>query len=90
MTPDIIEIQPFRSGWHVRGAEAEPALPFFAGPAAVEHAIEYAWEHTKHRTGEIRLLARNGEVIMAMPFGKKRQRSALNRSMKSRDRRSAP
>ena len=86
MTPHIIEIQPFRSGWHVRGAEAE-STPFFAGPAAVEHAIEYAWANTHRHTGEIRLLARNGEVIMAMPFGKKRQRRVRDGPKKSRDRR---
>ena len=84
MNPRIIEILPFRSGWRVRGAEADPALLFLAGPSAVEHAIEYAWSSTRHGTGEIRLLALNGEVIMAMPFGEKRQRLRPNRSMKSR------
>jgi len=71
MISHIIEIQPFCSGWQVRGVEAEPSLPFFTGPTAIEHAIDYAWESTKYRAVEIRLLARNGEIISAMPFGER-------------------
>jgi hypothetical protein len=73
LTPQLIEIQRFRSGWQFRGAEAGHT-PFFTGLSAVEHAIDYAWESIKDRFGEIRLLARNGEVIMAVPFGEKRPR----------------
>ena len=69
MISQIIEIQPFCSGWQVRGVEAESSLPFFTGPSAIEHAIDYAWERTRHRAGEIRLLARNGEIISALSFG---------------------
>jgi len=68
MVAQIIEIQPFCSGWQVRGVEAESSLPFFTGPSAIEHAIDYAWECTRHCAGEIRLLARNGEIISAMSF----------------------
>ena len=67
MTGQIIEIQPFHSGWQVRGVEV--SLPFFTGPSAIEHAIDYALEGTRHHTGEIRLLARTGEIIAATPFG---------------------
>ena len=69
MTAQVIEIQPFHSGWQVRGVEAAANLPFFTGPSAIEPAIDYAWEGTRHRAGEIRLLARGGEIITAMPFG---------------------
>ena len=68
MSAQIIEIQPFHSGWQVRGVEAAPSLPFFTGPSAIEHAIDYAWERTSYGPGEIRLLARNGEVITALAF----------------------
>ena len=64
MTAQIIEIQPFHSGWQVRGVAAN--LSFFTGPSAIEHAIDYAWKYTRHRPGEIRLLARNGEIITAI------------------------
>ena len=70
MTAQIIEIQPFHSGWQVRGVEAAASFPFFTGPCAVEHAIDYAWEGIAQRTGEIRLLARNGKIISAMAFEK--------------------
>ena len=88
MTPRIIEIQPFRSGWQVRGAGAATTPPFFTGPSAIEHAIDYAWERAQNRIGEIRLLARNGEIIMALPFGDKQQRPPSTSSVKLRDRRS--
>ena len=70
MTAQIIEIQPFHAGWQVRGVAAN--LPFFTGPSAIEHAIDYARGGTRHRTGEIRLLGRNGEIITAMPIGESR------------------
>jgi hypothetical protein len=73
MTAQIIEIQPFHSGWQVRGVEAAASLPFFTGPSAVEHAIDYAWEGTGKRDGEIRLLARNGDIISAIAFEKRRR-----------------
>ena len=69
MTPQIIEIQPFRFGWQVRGATAAPTPPFFTGSSAFEHAIAYAQERARRGVGEIRILARTGEVIMKMPFG---------------------
>ena len=72
MTAQIIEIQPFHSGWQVRGVEAAASLSFFPGPSAIEHAIDYARGGTRHRTGEIRLLGRNGEIITAMPIGESR------------------
>ena len=72
MNAQIIEIQPFHSGWQVRGVEAAASLSFFTGPSAIEHAIDYARGGTRHRTGEIRLLGRNGEIITAMPIGKSR------------------
>ena len=78
MISHIIEIQPFCSGWQVRGVEAELSFPFFTGPSAIVHAIDYAWECTRHRAGEIRLLARNGEIISAMPFGE--QHPAMKRA----------
>jgi hypothetical protein len=72
MIAQIIEIQPFHSGWQVRGVEATATVPFFTGSSAIEHAIDYAREGTRHCTGEIRLLARNGEFVTAMPFGESR------------------
>jgi hypothetical protein len=69
MTPQIIEIQPFRFGWQVRGVTATPTPPFFTGSSAFEHAIAYAQERTRRGVGEIRILTRTGEVIMKMPFG---------------------
>jgi hypothetical protein len=69
MTPEIIEIRPFRIGWQVRGAAAGPTPSFFTGSSAFEHAIAYAQERTRSGVGEIRILARTGEVIMKMPFG---------------------
>ena len=65
----IIEIQLVCSGWQVRGVEGEARGPFFTGPAAIEHAIDDAREGTRHGAGDIRLLARNGEIIAAIPFG---------------------
>jgi hypothetical protein len=50
----------------VRGVEGAASLSFFTGPSAIEHAIDYAREGTRHRTGGIRLLGRNGEIITAM------------------------
>jgi hypothetical protein len=69
LTPQTIEIQPFRFGWQVRGTTAGPTPPFFTGSSAFEHAIAYAQERTRAGVGEIRILARTGEVIMRMPFG---------------------
>ena len=71
MTTQIIEIQPFHSGWQVRGAEVAVSFPFFTGPRAVEHAIDYACESIVQRGAEIRLLARDGQVISAMAFEKR-------------------
>jgi hypothetical protein len=73
MTPQIIEIQPLSSGWQVREAPASRNPPFFTGLFAFEHAIAFAWEKAAFRVGEIRVLARTGEVITTMPFGKTRQ-----------------
>ena len=87
MTSRIIEIQPVHSGWQVRGAEATSTPPYFTGPSAIEHAIEYAWERSRQRSGEIRLLARNGEVITAMPFGPAQTDPAFVNAVKLRDRR---
>ncbi|MBA3960677.1 MAG: hypothetical protein H0X40_02090 [Chthoniobacterales bacterium] len=87
MTSRIIEIQPVHSGWQVRGADAASAPPYFTGPSAIEHAIEFAWERACQRTGEIRLLARSGEVITAMPFGPTQNSPAFVNPVKLRDRR---
>jgi len=73
MTLQIIEIQPFRFGWQVRGATAVSTPPFFTGSSAFEHAIAYAQEKTKPGRGEIRVLTRTGEVIMRMPFGRRKR-----------------
>jgi len=78
MTPQIIEIQPFRLGWQVRGATGAPTPPFFTGSSAFEHAIAYARERKRHGVSEIRVLTRTGEVIMRMPFGA-RQRHVSHR-----------
>jgi len=78
MTPQIIEIQPFRLGWQVRGATAGPTPPFFTGSSAFEHAIAYAREKKRPGVREIRVLTRTGEVIMRMPFGT-RQRHVSHR-----------
>ena len=86
MTLQIIEIQRLSSGWQVRGPAAAATPPFFTGPSAFEHAIAYARESTRARTGEIRVLARSGEVITAMPLGGTRR--ASHRDLKLRDRRS--
>jgi len=64
----IIEIQPFRFGWQVRGATATSTPPFFTGSSAFEHAMAYAREETKSGIGEICVLTRTGEVIMRMHF----------------------
>ncbi len=66
---DLLFRRPHRQKLRQQFVEAEPSLPFFTGPSAIEHAIDYAWECTRYRAGEIRLLARNGEIISAMPFG---------------------
>jgi len=71
VTTQIIEIQPIHSGWQVRGAEAAVSFPFFTGPRAIEHAIDYAWESLAQPGAEIRLLARKGQVIGAMAFEKR-------------------
>lgn len=71
LTPQIIEIQPFHSGWQVRGIGVGGSFPFFTGPRAVEHAIEHACENVAQRGAEIRLLARNGQILSAMGFAKK-------------------
>ena len=77
---NIIEIQPFRSGWQVRSGRGKPP-PFFTGACAVEHAIDYALERAEQSQGsEVRLLARNGEVITTIVKGAG--------SVKLRDRRS--
>ena len=47
------------------------SFPFFTGPRAVEHAIEYACESVAQRGAEIRLLARDGQIVSAMGFAKK-------------------
>ena len=73
VTTQIIEIQPIHSGWQVRGAEAAASFPFFTGPRAVEHAIDYAWESIAQRGAEIRLLARDGQIVSAMAFEKRRE-----------------
>ncbi len=46
-------------------------FPFFTGPRAVEHAIEHACENIAQRGAEIRLLARNGQILSSMGFAKK-------------------
>jgi hypothetical protein len=71
MIAQIIEIQPFHSGWQVRGVKAAASLSFFTGPSAIEHAIEYARGGTRHPS-EIRLLGRNGEIITALPIEESR------------------
>ena len=71
VTMQIIEIQPFHSGWQVRGIKAGVSSPFFTGPRAVEHAIEYACESVAQRAAEIRLLSRNGQILSAMGFEKR-------------------
>ena len=73
VTTQIIEIQPIHSGWQVRGAEAAASFPFFTGPRAVEHAIDYAWESIAQRGAEIRLLAMDGQIVGAMAFEKRRE-----------------
>lgn len=40
-----------------------PTEPFFTGPMAIEHAIDYAREKIESLLGEIRVRGRNGMTI---------------------------
>lgn len=73
MTAQIIEIQPLRSGWQVRGIDSTLTPPFFTGPSAFECALADAWENTGAHSGEIRVLARHGKVLLSIPFGRTRE-----------------
>jgi hypothetical protein len=59
----ILEIRPFRSGWHVY--EAPGVQPVFL---TQEQAIDYATCRACFRSGEIRILDSNGTVERIIPF----------------------
>jgi len=69
----VIEIQPFHSGWQVRGVQASASFPFFTGPSALERAIEYAWEGTARRAGEIRYCRGMVKLLAQRPSRKDRE-----------------
>jgi hypothetical protein len=60
MAKTIIEIQACQGGWKVHGT---PTEPFFTGPMAIEHAIDYAREKIASLLGEIRVCGQNGVTI---------------------------
>jgi hypothetical protein len=59
----IIEIRPFRNGW--KCFEAPGGEPVFLSQ---EQAMDYAIGRAYFRSGEIRILNRNGEIRRIIPF----------------------
>ena len=57
----VIEIRPDSGGWRVFGDNTSG--PYFTGPAALEHAIDYACERARFHTAHVRLIARNGTIL---------------------------
>jgi hypothetical protein len=63
MAATIIEIKPHKGGWQV--FECEGVEPYFRER---EHALNYASERAKMRTGEIRVVNGAGQVAETIPF----------------------
>ena len=57
----IIEIRPYSGGWRVFGDAA--SAPYFIGPAALEHAFDYACERARLHTGQARLITLDGAIL---------------------------
>jgi Uncharacterized protein conserved in bacteria (DUF2188) len=59
----IIEIRPHRDGWKVfEAVGVELVFP------EKEHALHYATERARSRSGEIRILDSDGTIAQTIPF----------------------